>query len=378
MTPLSWRAALAAITIPVALTAGAPGHHPGPSALRRDAAAIHALGVTGVQARVDAGTGSAVATSGVADLVSGRPVPPNGYFRIASAGKTFVATVVLQLAGEGRLSLDDTVDHWLPGLVRGNGNDGRRITIRQLLQHTSGIHDDFPDYTTTAEYYQHRYDVYTPEQLIARAMRHAPDFAPGTSWNYTTTGYLLADLIIEKVTGRPWWDEVNARIVAPLGLRHTFWPGNAPGIPQPRANAYQPFETPDLVDVTDRVIADPEGAIISTTADLNRLLRALFGDRLLRPAQLAEMRHTVPVSADLEALLPGARYGLGIIQRPLPCGGTYWSHPGGDGGYITDDGVTGDGHRAVTVSMSSVLGTADGVLRQQEAADTLVGHALCG
>ncbi|MEV0665978.1 serine hydrolase domain-containing protein [Actinomadura luteofluorescens] len=117
--------------------------------LRRDAEAIRALGVSGVQARVVGADGrQSVAVSGTAELGTGRPVPSGGYFRMASTSKTLVAVVVLQLEAEGRLSLDDSVDRWLPGVVRGNGNDGGRITVRQLLQHTSGIHDDLPGYTT--------------------------------------------------------------------------------------------------------------------------------------------------------------------------------------------------------------------------------------
>jgi D-alanyl-D-alanine carboxypeptidase len=372
MRPFHRRVALA--------LAGTTGPQPDRTRLHQNAAAIHALGVTGVQARLVVPDGrSYVATSGVADLVTQRPVPSDGYFRIASTAKTFVATAVLQLVGEGRLSLDDTVERWLPGLVRGNGNDGRRITVRHLLQHTSGIHDDFPDYSTAAEYHEHRYDVLTPQQVVARALRHRPDFPPGTQWRYSTTGYVLVDLIIERVTGRPWYEVVTSRIIRPLGLDHTFWPGHSPTLPSPHARAYQRFETDALVDVTDRVSADPEGAILATTEDVNRFFRALFGGRLLRPAQLAEMRRTIPVGPDVEQLMPGARYGLGLFQRPLPCGGTYWGHSGGDGGYIGDNGITADGRRSVVVSMSSVLGNSlEHFVQQQRATDTLVGQALCG
>jgi D-alanyl-D-alanine carboxypeptidase len=373
-------AAFTAAAIASGPVANADGYPRESARLQQDADAIHALGITGAQARLVTADGRQhVATSGVADLTSGRPVPPHGHFRIASTGKTLMATVALQLVGEGRLSLDDTVERRLPGVVRGNGNDGRRITVRQLLQHTSGIHDDFPDYTTEADFYRHRYDVYTPEQLVARAMRHRPDFPPGTAWRYCSTGYILIDMIIERITGRPWYEEVSRRIVQPLGLSQSSWPGFSPTMPQPYAHGYQPFEAGALVDVTDQVVVDPEGAIVSTTRDLNRFFRALLGGRLLRPAQLAEMTRTVPVGPDLEQIMPGARYGLGLFQRPLPCGGTYWSHPGGGAGYITDNGVTADGRRSVVLSMSSVLGNMpEDFLRQQRAADTLVTHALCG
>lgn len=168
------------LAVDAATAVARPSGSTGADQLRRDAEAIHALGVSGVQTRAVAPDGrQSVATSGTADLRTGRPVSSDGYFRMASTAKTLVATVVLQLEAEGLLSLDDTVDHWLPGVVRGNGNDGSRITLRQLLQHTSGIHNALPGYTTAEEYYRQRHDVYSPEQLMARAMAHAPDFPPG-------------------------------------------------------------------------------------------------------------------------------------------------------------------------------------------------------
>jgi D-alanyl-D-alanine carboxypeptidase len=357
--------------------ASSAGTSPDGERLQADVDSIHALGLVGAQARlVTADDKHHVATSGVSDLVDKRPVSPDSHFRIASTGKTMIATVALQLVAETRLSLDDTVEHWLPGVVQGNGNDGRRITVRDLLQHTSGVHDDFPDhYQSAADFHQHRYDIHTPEQLVARAMQHRPDFAAGSGWRYSTTGYLLMDMIIEKVTGQPWYDEVSRRIIRPLGLTQTSWPGFSPAMPSPYAHAYQRLGPDGLTDVTDHVVIDPEGAIISTTRDINLFLRALLGGSLLQPAQLAEMTKTVPLGPEFDELLPGARYGLGLFQRPLPCGGTYWSHPGGDAGYITDNGVTADGRRSVVLSVSSDLGD---FARQQAAADRLVEGALCG
>ncbi|MFE9645814.1 serine hydrolase domain-containing protein [Streptomyces sp. NPDC006365] len=350
--------------------------------LRRDTEAIHALGVSGVQARAIAPDGrQSVATSGTADLRTGRPVSSDGYFRMASTAKTLVATVVLQLEAEGRLSLDDTVDHWLPGVVRGNGNDGSRITIRQLLQHTSGISDDgMPGYTTPEEYYQQRHDVYRPEQLVARAMAHAPDLPPGEdeNWKYSNTGYVVLGMIIQKATGHPAHQEIEDRILRPLGLDQTRWTGTSSALPRPHAEAYQLFGPGSLVNVTNQVAVDHETSFTTTTRDENRLLRALLSGRLLPPRQLAEMKQTVPVSADVQQLWPGGRYGLGLVERPLTCGGTYWSHEGGDGGYITLNGVTDDGRRSAVVSMSEARGdTPEHILAQENAASTLIDNALC-
>ncbi|MEV0062054.1 serine hydrolase domain-containing protein [Nocardia sp. NPDC050718] len=349
--------------------------------LRRDTAALHALGVSGVQARMIAPDGRhTVATSGTADRTTGRPVSADGYFRLASTAKVFVATTVLQLTAEGRVSLDDTVDRWLPAVVRGNGNDGSRITVRHLLQHTGGLHDDLPGYTTPQEYYEQRYDVYTPEQLVARAMAHRPDFAPGTDWGYSNTGYVLLGMIIDQVTGRPAHQEIEDRILGPLGLDQTSWAGTSPTLPTPHARAYQLFGPDAEVDVTEQIPVDPDIlSFVTTTRDVNLFLRALFTGRLLPAEQLAQMRQTVPVSEDLQQLWPSGRYGLGLVERPLSCGGSYWGHEGGDGGYITHNGVTADGTRSVVVSMSEALGdTPEHILAQENAASALVDHALCG
>ncbi|WP_329550897.1 serine hydrolase domain-containing protein [Streptomyces sp. NBC_00696] len=349
--------------------------------LRQDTKTIHALGVSGVQARVIAPDGrQSVATSGTADLNTGQPVSSDGYFRMASTSKTLGAIVVLQLEAEGRLSRNDTVEHWLPGVVRGNGNDGRRITVRQLLQHTSGIHDDLPGYTTPEEYYQQRYDVYSSGQLIARAMAHAPDFAPGEGWAYSNTGYVLLDTVIQKATGHPAHQEIENRILRPLGLDHTRWVGTSPTLPRPHAKAYQLFGPDALVDVTDQIPVDHENlSFVTTTRDENVLFRALLAGRLLPARQLTEMKQTVPVSVEVQQLWPGGRYGLGLAERPLTCGGTYWSHEGGDGGYITLNGVTDDGRRSAVVSMSEARGdTMEHIMSQESAASSLIDHALCG
>ncbi|MEU2462468.1 MULTISPECIES: serine hydrolase domain-containing protein [Streptomyces] len=348
--------------------------------LRQDTEAIHALGVSGVQARVIAPDGrQSVATSGTADLNTGRPVPSDGYFRMASTSKTLVATVILQLEAEGRLSLDETADHWLPGVVRGNVNDGGRITIRQLLQHTSGIHDHLPGYTTPEEYYLQRHNVHGPEQLVARAMAHAPDFPPGEGWEYSNTGYVLLGMIIQKATGHPTHQEIEDRILRPLGLDQTRWMGTSPTLPRPHAQAYQLFGPGSRVDVTDQIPVDYENlSFVTTTRDENGFLRALLAGRLLPARQLAEMKQTVPVSAEVQQRWPGGRYGLGLVERPLSCGVTYWSHEGGDGGYVTLNGVTDDGRRSIVVSMSEARGdTPEHILAQENAASVLIDHALC-
>lgn len=351
---------------------------------QRDADAVRATGAVGVQARITGGrttpgTGPRTVTSGTADLRTGRPVPADGYFRVASNTKTFVATVVLQLSAERELSLDDTVERWLPGLVRGNGNDGRRITLRQLLQHTSGIHDDYPGFDSAAEYHRRRFDPYTPEQLVERALRHRPDFRPGKGWAYSNVGYMLLGMVIERATGNAWHDEVGDRLLKPLGLRHTYYPHDSPAVRKPHARGYQRFATaPKLADVTLLNDANAAGGLIGTTADLNRFFRALLGGKVLKPAQLKEMKRTVPLNKEFQVPYPGARYGLGLLKSKLPCGGWYWSHGGDEIGYMSRNAVTDDGRIAVTASASTEWSTsAADTLPQHRATIRLVTRALC-
>lgn len=360
-------------TLPAASTAAVDDQ--GQRVLRRDVDAIRSAGVTGVQAEVRTPRGQWSARSGVADLGTGRPVPKGGYFRMGSNTKTFVATVVLQLAGQRRLSLDDTVDKWLPGVVRGNGNDGTRITLRQLLQHTSGLYDyaiDLPVLTSAEGYRRHWNDDIPPERLVAMAMRHKPG---DRSWSYSNTNYVVLGMIIKKVTGRDWSAEVTDRILRPLRLTHTFAPHTLTPqrrayLPRPHADGYEQFaEGGPLIDTTrlNYSWAGPAGELITTTDDLARFWQALMGGRLLRPAQLAQMRTTVDTRL-------GGRYGLGIARIPLPCGGWYWTHPGSVPGYATRAGVTGDGRRAVVLSLSSRVMAWEPV---EKATDTAIQHALC-
>ncbi len=304
-------------------------------------------------------------TAGVGDLATGAAVPRDGQVRIGSNTKTFTAVVVLQLVAEGRISLDDTVDTYLPGVVRGDGIDGRKIKIRQVLQQTSGL----PNYTKRD--LQPRY--YEPRELLDIALEYESEFDPGESWAYSNTNYVLAGLIVEEVTKRPFAEEIDRRIIKRLGLRHTYFP--TPGdatIREPHPKGYYQ-EAPDapLRDITE---LDPSwtwaaGQLISTNSDLNRFFTALLTPGRLLPApQLDQMRTTV--RADYFG--KGARYGLGIVSRPLSCGGLYWGHGGSYPGYETRGGATDDG-RAANVAVT-VQPTDKAVIPHVE---EVVDTALC-
>jgi D-alanyl-D-alanine carboxypeptidase len=357
------------------LATGAPNPQ---EVLQRDVDAIGATGVTGVQARLTEPTGEAlVATSGVADRETGRPVPVNGRYRIASTTKAFVATAILQLVGEGRLSLDDSVERHLPGVVSGQGYEPDRITIRDLLQHTSGVydynHDETWDPFSNGETFaERRFDRYELGDLVAVAVAHPPRFEPGTEHLYSNTNYILAGMVLEAVTGNPWAEEVRARIIDPLGLEHTTVPDGA-AMPTPHASGYTQFEPGGpLVDTTE---LDPSaggsgGAIISTPADVTTFFAALLGGELLEPPLLAAMKDTVPAL--------GGRYGLGLAWSPLSCGGGYWRHGGAVPGYLSYEGFSEDGRRGVVVSVSSMQVDEAVDLGQQRAADALIDRAFCG
>ncbi|MFF2353693.1 serine hydrolase domain-containing protein [Kitasatospora sp. NPDC058115] len=356
---LARHALTATATAGLALTAFAPAPSPAFAAPRPDVvqqrldALVHEDGMPAALATVKGRDGrSRTYTAGIGDLATGSRVPVDGQIRAGSNTKAFVAVVVLQLVAEGKVGLDASVDTYLPGLVRGEGIDGRNITVRQLLQHTSGL-PEYMNAPALADFTTIQYRYFEPRELLDGALAQKAHFAPGTQWEYNNTNYLLAGLIIQKVTGRPFGEEVTKRVINRAGLRHTYVP--APGdtvLHEPHPHGYH-RAAPDapLVDYTDMdaSMAWAAGAVVSTNTDLNTFYGALLGGRLLPAAQLAEMRTTVPA----EFLGPGVRYGLGIQSRPLTCGGLAWGHGGTSPGYRTRGGVTEDG-RAVNITLTTV------------------------
>ncbi|MFF2789349.1 serine hydrolase domain-containing protein [Streptomyces sp. NPDC058049] len=368
------RAATAAAAVAVcamALGALAP---PAASSARPDAvqqgldALVRSDGLPAALASVQDVKGRArTYTAGVGDLATGAKVPDDGQVRVGSTTKTFTAVVVLQLVAEGKIGLDDKLDTHLPGLVRGEGIDGRGITVRQLLQHTSGI----PDYEKEVgnAFLQRRY--LEPRDILDIALRKTADFAPGTSWAYSNTNYVLAGLIVQKVTGRPLAEEIDKRVVRAVGLRHTYFPTAGDTTIRerhPRGNHQESAGVPwrDVTDI-DPSASWAAGQMISTNSDLNRFYTALLAGDLLQDAQLAEMRTTVPLGDT------GAGYGLGIMSRPLSCGGLYWGHGGDIMGYETRGGVTDDGRAAANVTVTAVPTDVATTRRVESAVDT----ALC-
>lgn len=315
-------------------------------------------GVPGVTATARESGRAWSATAGVGNLRTGKKRSADDRYRVGSITKTFVATVLLQLEAEGRLSLDDTVDKWLPGLVEGNGHDGTRITLRQLLNHTSGIYNYTDDKTFVRTYFlkdgffQHRYDTTPPEDLVALAMTHKPVFEPGTDWSYSNTNFVLAGLVIEKATGHAYGDEIRARILDPLKMRATSVPGTRVTVPQPSSRAYSKLAvatTGPTYDVTtlSPTLAHAAGEMISNSSDLNRFYSALLKGKLLPPRQLKEMKTTVEVEG-----APNAGYGLGLMERELSCGIKVWGHGGGIHGSVSEAVTTTDGRHSLSFNFN--------------------------
>ncbi|MFD8080875.1 serine hydrolase domain-containing protein [Kitasatospora sp. NPDC059722] len=306
-------------------------------------------GFPGVLAYARDGERESRVAAGVADLATGERAWPDQRFRIASNTKSFVSTVLLQLEGEGRLSLDDSVEKWLPGVVDGNGNDGSAITVRHLLNHTAGIYDPTTEPEFFAPYLEgHDRDyVYTPREVIARAVRHEPLFAPGSGWSYSNTNYLVAGLVIEAVTHHSASAEIHRRILAPLGLDDTAFPLTDPAIHGPHLHGYD-FKHEDVTRFSPSYDWTA-GAMISTVNDLAHFHRALFTGELLRPAQQRELLTTVQ--------FPHApAYGLGVQHMDVSCGaapGTRtigaWETDGGGPGFTSVSLTTTDGERQLVL-----------------------------
>ncbi|TDV57796.1 alpha/beta fold hydrolase [Actinophytocola oryzae] len=325
-----------------------------------------ATGVPGAAAEVD----GVPLASGVADVRTGRPMRATDRVRIFSNTKAFVATVVLQLVGEGKVELDAPMSRYLPGVLPYHEDS----TVREVLQHTSGVPDFDSSVFGPGGYEAHRLDHHTPEGLVADATANPP---LSKEFHYSTTNYVLAGMIVEAVTGHPYADEVRDRVLRPLHLRDTVLPGDTAAIPGRHAQGYAHVDAEDRINDQGRRIdvttLNPSlvwagGEAVSTVGDLNRFFSALLDGRLLAPAQLAEMRKTVPAPE----LIAGAGYGLGLIRVPLSCGGECWTHGGSGLGFQTRSGVTTDGRQ-----VSIVVNTSPNTPEQSRAMLDAVDTALC-
>jgi D-alanyl-D-alanine carboxypeptidase len=322
---------------------------------------IVASGITGITLRVHDERGEWTGAAGRASLDSDVLPPIDGHVRIGSNTKTFTAAVALRLVEEGRLDLETSAAHYLPDL----GLD-LRITVRMLLQHTSGLFnftgEFYPDGTMAAgipstisgkEWVDSRFTSYAPEDLVRLAVSKPARFEPGTDWSYSNTNYVVVRLIIERVTGRSIAEEMRRTIFAPLGLRDTAQPMYETEIADPHPHAYYRYDDDGVERTVDVSEHNPSwissgGDMISTSEDLQTFLTALVTGRLLPADQLAEMRTTTPTP------IPGMTYGLGIFVQDLGEHGTVITHNGGAAGYAAMMYCTPDGRRSMTATLNYV------------------------
>ncbi|MCD2464103.1 beta-lactamase family protein [Streptomyces sp. MBT42] len=309
---------------------------------------------TAALVRVGGSEGAWRGSAGVHDLVSGAPADPAARFRAGSVTKVFTAATVLQLASERRIDLDRTARSYLPELIPGRY---ATVTVRQLLNHTHGI--PAPELAvgdTVEEWYAHRFDVHSPEDMVRSATAKPREFRPGTKQHYLNIGYTIAGLIVERVTGDTYEHQVERQILRPLGLRDTYLPGEAAELAGPYNHGYQTMRLDDgttgLRDVSEWGVTDgwAAGDLVSTTADLERFTRALFAGRVVRGPLLEEM-FTLPKVADLKSGDPAA-YSAGLSMKRLG-GREVWGKTGGRWGYNAAIASTRDGARTLVYSVNS-------------------------
>ncbi|WP_350277356.1 serine hydrolase domain-containing protein [Kribbella sp. HUAS MG21] len=318
-------------------------------------------GFGGFELRVTDEQGEWVGVAGVRELGSTEAPPVNGQCRVGSVTKTFVSTVVLQLVAEGKLELDGPVADRLPRFEL-----DPRITVRMLLNHTSGLFnytgEYYPDGTfvpgipaTGKDWADNRLRGYTPDELVELALAKPARFEPGAEWSYSNTNYTVAALLIEAVTGRTFAEELESRIVKPLGLTGTVEPGDRTDIPGPHSHGYfryQDGEKWKVVDVTEQnpSLLFAAGSMLSTTRDLHLFMSALQGGTLVPADLLAEMRTPEPKSGPLN-------YALGLFEQDTPTGTVYHHNGSAPGGYGALMYSTPDGTKTLTATIT--MGDAD-------------------
>ncbi|MEV6489493.1 serine hydrolase domain-containing protein [Actinoplanes sp. NPDC051633] len=380
--------AAAALAGPGAITAAAATTDARPAAIgttahdrpmREVARQVLAAGAPGYVARIDDGHRVATTVAGVADIATRRPITARDQFEVGSNTKTFMATLALQLVDRGRLELSAPVSRYLPGVVP----NGRNITVRMLLNHTSGLfsYTADPEFFRTME--QDPQHVSTERELLDVAFRHEPNFAPGTSWSYSNTNYTLIGMILQKLTGRTLPDLVEHRIARPLGLRHTYFAdpratNTGPGYAHGYAVKFS-GERPVHTDTSSWPIGGwggAAGAVISTQDDLSRFFAAVLKGKLFSDRQLRQMKTTVDSP---ESFGIAGAYGLGLIRIESPCG-TVWGHGGDTMGHHSTAVASADGRRTAVSDTTAEPGDAEpnaGVTRYYEVAVAAESVTIC-
>jgi D-alanyl-D-alanine carboxypeptidase len=302
------------------------------------AATVASDGVVGAMATVRLCGASWHGGAGLADTSAQTPMPPDGEAHFASLTKMIVATVVMQLVGEGKLSLGDPISNWTPAVP-----NGAAITVRMILSHTSGLFAYSEDPGFFDEVLANPSHSWTPQELLAVSAMHAPYFAPGAGYHYSNTNFIIAGLIVEAILGTTAAAAIHARVLMPLSLGHTFlMPTESP---PPLVRGYTHLVTPNntvdptasspIRDATDLLgdysSAWTTGGIVSIVDDLAIVNEALVQGRLVAEPELAQM---LPTQNDPD-VGGGYRYGLGVMRRETSVGPGF-GHNGDTFGYYAE------------------------------------------
>jgi D-alanyl-D-alanine carboxypeptidase len=316
---------------------------------------LHRAGMPGVCADARAGDQVWRGAAGLADVDTGRPMTADLRQRIGSVTKTFTAAAVLRQVEGGTVGLDDPIGRYLPELVP--GERGAAITVRMLINHTSGIPDylpwAFPSMQTTspASLDENRFRQFHPAELIGMGLA-APAGTPGaTPGIYSNSGYLLLGELLTRLTGASP-AECIADVAARAGLERTWLP-DGPSIEGPHPSMYEAFfgllDPPRDYSVYDASWVGTGAGMVSTVEDLSRFYAALLDGAVVERSTLEAMQRTVPVIA-----LDGSQieYGLGLHRHVIPGCGTFWGHDGTVWGALAMSWISEDGRRQLSVALN--------------------------
>jgi len=296
---------------------------------------------------------------GYSDREARTPMKANDRMLAGSVGKTFAAVTALQLVTEGKIGLDDKVEKylgaepWFPRLP--NAKD---ITVRQLMNHTSGLvrYEFKPQFTKDLTANPEK--VWKPVELVAYLLDGKPPFEAGKGWDYSDTNYIVLGMIIEKVTGRKFYDDASIRLLKPLKLKDTIPQDGMKlkGVVQGYAGPNNPFGGKDAMIQEGRFTINPQfewtgGGFASTAQDLARWAKMMYEGRAYSPELLPQVLDGV--SAPM--LGRETKYGLGVIIRKTSAGTSY-GHSGFFPGYMTDMMYFPDSKIAIAVQVNTSVG----------------------
>jgi D-alanyl-D-alanine carboxypeptidase len=354
-----WLAAAVLVVAAVATVLVHPGTPTKRPELQRVLDGVVAAHVApGVSAYVVGPHGTWTGAAGIANVSTREPMRPGTRVRLESVSKLWTATLIVRLAEEGRLRLDDKVARWLPGVL----SYGDRITVRQLLDHTSGMVDSNDISAAPETYLRQVKDRALRARLLAigRRVNDDPGYEfsprvwvdwaavlplssrPGTTYHYSNIGYTVAGMLAERAGGADMATLIRECIAGPLRLRSVAYDPNGE-IAGAHARGYRVGDGGRLTDATTWTLGvGAGGGIVADAADEAHFLQALMQGRIVGPKRLAEIK--APSAA--------TSYGLGTGINPSGCAGIGYNHNGGGSGYETNVFVSGDGRRVAVLLLN--------------------------